>query len=92
MILSWATWWIPLLFLFGVWKHGINHLPFKYEPSIWSMVFPLGMYAVASARIGQVAEFPPMIWIAQIMIILALFAWCLSMSGMLRKLNTLFLK
>lgn len=92
MIWSWATWWIPLLFLFGVWKHGINRLPFIYEPSIWSMVFPLGMYSVASTRIGQVAEFPPMIWIAQIMIILALVAWSFSFKGMVSKLATLFSK
>tara|TARA_R110001592_G_scaffold65716_1_gene201711 strand:+ start:22606 stop:23616 length:1011 start_codon:yes stop_codon:yes gene_type:complete len=86
MIWSWATWWIPLLALFGVWKHGINHLPFQYEASVWSMVFPLGMYTVASARIGQVAEFPPMIWIAQIMIVFALIAWSLSIKGMASKI------
>ena len=83
MIWSWATWWIPLLFLFGVWKHGINRVPYSYEPSAWSMVFPLGMYAVASVRIGQVAEFPPMVWIAQIMIVFALLAWVISIKGML---------
>lgn len=89
MIWSWATWWIPLLFLFGVWKHGINRVPFSYEPSVWSMVFPLGMYTVASARIGQLAEFPPMIWIAEIMIIFAVIAWVLSIMGMLSKFRSL---
>ena len=89
MIWSWATWWIPLLALFGIWKHGINHLPFRYEPSVWSMVFPLGMYTVASARIGQVAEFPPMIWIAQIMIVFALIAWALAIKGMFSGLISL---
>lgn len=89
MIWSWATWWIPLLFLFGVWKHLFNRLPFTYEPSVWSMVFPLGMYAVASARIGQVAEFPPMIWIAQIMICIALIAWSLSIVGVLKRVLSL---
>lgn len=86
MVWSWATWWIPLLFLFGVWKHVINRVPFSYEPSVWSMVFPLGMYTVASARIGQLAEFPPMVWIAQIMICFALIAWLLSMKGASAKL------
>ncbi|PJF38862.1 MAG: C4-dicarboxylate ABC transporter, partial [Phototrophicales bacterium] len=41
---SWATWWIPMLFLFGVWKHVVRKRRFQYEPVIWSMVFPLGMY------------------------------------------------
>ncbi len=86
MIWSWATWWIPLLFLFGVWKHIVRRLPFQYEPTVWSMVFPLGMYTLASARIGIVAEFPPMIWIAQIMIIFALLTWLYSISGMMLKL------
>jgi tellurite resistance protein TehA-like permease len=86
MIWSWATWWIPLLFLFGVWKHAINKIPFKYEPSLWSMVFPLGMYTVASVRLGQAAEFPPMIWIAQLMIWVAIGTWILVMAGMIRQI------
>ncbi len=90
MLWSWATWWIPLLFLFGVWKHVIRRLHFQYEPTVWSMVFPLGMYTVASERLGQLAEFPPMIWIAQVMICIALLAWGLSMSGLLRRIKAIF--
>jgi tellurite resistance protein TehA-like permease len=85
MIFSWATWLIPLLTLFGIWKHLIRKLPFEYEPIIWSMVFPLGMYTVASERIGQVAEFPPLVWISQFMLMVALVAWGLSLSGLLGK-------
>ena len=85
MIWSWATWWIPLLFLFGIWKHAIRKVPYEYEPALWSMVFPLGMYAVASERLGQAAEFPPMIWIAQLMIWIAIAAWVLVMAGMLKR-------
>jgi tellurite resistance protein TehA-like permease len=87
MLWSWATWWIPLLFLFGVWKHIANRIPLKYEPAIWSMVFPLGMYTVASLRMGQLAEFPPMVWIAQIMMALALFAWLCSFLGLLKHMR-----
>lgn len=87
MIWSWATWWIPLLFLFGVWKHLIRRISFNYEPAIWSMVFPLGMYAVASDRLGYLAEFPPMTWIAHGMVFLAVLAWCLSVLGLMMKLK-----
>lgn len=90
MILSWATWWIPLLFLFGAWKHLVRRLPFKYEPIIWSMVFPLGMYTVAIERMGHVAEVPPMIWISGIMIVLALIAWACSLIGLFLKILRLF--
>lgn len=87
MIFSWATWWIPMLFLFGVWKHVINKEPFIYEPILWSMVFPLGMYATASERLGRVAEFPPMIWIAQFVIWIAIIAWVLVMVGMIKQVR-----
>jgi tellurite resistance protein TehA-like permease len=86
MIWSWATWLIPLLTLFGVWKHLIRKMPFEYEPAIWSMVFPLGMYTVASGRLGHVAEFPPMIWISQIMILIALTVWVCSLTGLLSRI------
>lgn len=86
MIFSWATWLIPLLTLFGIWKHVIRKLPFEYEPIIWSMVFPLGMYTVASERIGQVAEVPPLVWISQFMLLVALLAWVLSLKGLLAKI------
>ena len=89
MIWSWATWWIPLLFLFGVWKHVIRKIPFEYEPGLWSMVFPLGMYTVASERLGHAAEFPPMIWIAQLMIWVAVVVWVMVMSGMFRRVINL---
>ena len=89
MIWSWATWWIPMLFLFGIWKHVTNKVPFTYEPALWSMVFPLGMYTVASERLGQAAEFPPMIWIAQLMIWIAIAAWVLVMGGMLKQIINL---
>lgn len=87
MIWSWATWWIPMLVLFGVWKHIVNRIPFHYEPILWSMVFPLGMYAVASERLGLAAEFPPLHVISVIMIWVAFTTWGLVMSGLLNKLR-----
>ena len=89
MIWSWATWWIPLVLLFGIWKHGVHKRPLEYEPIIWSLVFPLGMYTVASLRLGQVADFEPLVWIGQLMIWVALLAWCCSFIGLLRRLLSL---
>jgi tellurite resistance protein TehA-like permease len=57
---AWATWWIPLLLLFGVWKHGVCRVPVSYTPMFWSLVFPLGMYALASLRLSLAADFPPL--------------------------------
>ncbi len=89
MIWAWSTWWIPMLFLFGLWKHVINRQPLVYEPILWSFVFPLGMYAVASARLGLAAEFPPLQWISQVMIWVALTAWLAVLVGMVMRIRQL---
>ncbi|MDA8391628.1 MAG: tellurite resistance/C4-dicarboxylate transporter family protein [Actinomycetota bacterium] len=54
MLWAFGTWWIPMLVLFGVWRHLLRHFPLRYEPRLWSVVFPLGMYTVASAGLGAV--------------------------------------
>lgn len=86
MIWAWATWWIPLLTLFGLWKHGMNHRPLRYEPIMWSLVFPLGMYAVASARLGLAADFEPLDWISMLVLAAGSLAWVVVLVGLLRRL------
>jgi len=53
-VILWAfgTWLVPLLVGLGVWRHLIRRVPLRYEPGLWSMVFPLGMYCVASETLG----------------------------------------
>lgn len=72
---AWATWWIPLLLLFGIWKHGICRVPLTYTPMFWSLVFPLGMYALASLRLSLATDFPPLKSISHAMVWVALAAW-----------------
>lgn len=86
MLWAWATWWLPMLALFGIWKHVIRKIPLRYEPVLWSFVFPLGMYAVASAKLGLAAEFPPLQWISLIMIWVAFTAWLMVLVGMVRNI------
>jgi tellurite resistance protein TehA-like permease len=54
-LILWAfgTWLIPLLIGLGVWRHLIRRVPLRYDPGLWSMVFPLGMYCVASETLGS---------------------------------------
>jgi tellurite resistance protein TehA-like permease len=80
---GWATWWIPLLVLFGVWKHVIRGAPLRYTPMLWSLVFPLGMYALASLRLSLAAEFAPLRKVADGMVWVALTAWALTFSAMI---------
>jgi tellurite resistance protein TehA-like permease len=41
----------------------------------WSLVFPLGMYALASLRLSLAADFSPLRTISQAMVWVALAAW-----------------
>jgi tellurite resistance protein TehA-like permease len=78
----WATWWIPLLLLFGIWKHGVCHVRLTYTPMLWSLVFPLGMYALASLRLSLAADFPPLRAISYSMVWVALAAWVATAAGL----------
>lgn len=79
---AWATWWIPLLIMFGIWKHGAHRAPLFYTPMLWSLVFPLGMYALASLRLSLAAEIPALKTIAQAMVWVALTAWIATASAL----------
>jgi hypothetical protein len=37
-----------LLIIFGVWRHIYRKHTVRYEPTMWSMVFVLGMYSAAT--------------------------------------------
>jgi tellurite resistance protein TehA-like permease len=78
---AWATWWIPLLLAFGIWTHGVHRKPLHYTPLFWSLVFPLGMYALASLRLAQVADIAALAPFSRVMIWIALAAWFWSVAG-----------
>ena len=72
---AWATWWIPLLLLFGIWKHGVRRVPLTYTPMLWAMVFPLGMYSLASLRFSLAADFPLLRAASLAMLWISVAAW-----------------
>lgn len=79
---AWATWWIPLLLLLGIWKHGVHRVPLRYTTTLWSMVFPLGMYAVASHRLSLVGQVPALQSLSRAMVWIALAAWSATAFGL----------
>ena len=79
---AWGTWWIPLLVLFGIWKHGVCRVPLSYTPMLWSLVFPLGMYALASLRLSLASDFPPLRSVSLTMVWIALAAWAATATGL----------
>ena len=79
---AWASWWIPLLVLFGIWKHGVCRVPMSYTPLLWSLLFPLGMYALASLRLSLASDFAPLRVISHGMVWVALAAWGATAAGL----------
>lgn len=87
-VLAWAgaTWWIPLLVVIGAWRHLVDRVPLRYDPQYWSLVFPLGMYGVATYRMESGLELTFLGWLPETFLGIALCAWGATLVGMLRSL------
>jgi tellurite resistance protein TehA-like permease len=81
-----GSWLIPPLIAAGVWRHVIHRIPLRYEPPMWSIVFPLGMYGVAGHYLGQADQLPIVEAIGANESWIALGAWTLTFLAMLRNL------
>ena len=72
---SFGTWFIPMLVLFGLWRYFVRGYSWAYEPRLWSVVFPLGMYTVASVTLGRAADFGFMVSLASTWLWVGVAAW-----------------
>ena len=84
---AFGTWWIPLLVILGFWRHVRHHWPLTYEPTLWSVVFPLGMYSVASLSFGKAAGLAFMEPLSRFMLWLAIAAWVLVAAAFVVRLT-----
>jgi tellurite resistance protein TehA-like permease len=82
-----AAWWIPLLIIAGLWRHGVQRVPIRYDPQYWSLVFPLGMFTVATILFERATGLTMLHSIPRITIFLAWVAWVVTFTGMLRSLR-----
>ena len=78
-----ATWWIPLLFALGFWRHVYKRFPLKYDPQYWGMVFPFGMYTVCTFQLSNAIGFPPLLVIPRYFVYLALAGWLATSIGLI---------
>jgi tellurite resistance protein TehA-like permease len=76
-----ATWLMPALFAAGWWRHVTHRVPLTYTADLWSIVFPLGMYAVASMRLGAVDGFWFLRDVGRVWIWVALAAWAATCAA-----------
>lgn len=91
-VVVWAfgSWLIPPLVAAGWWRHVTHRVPLRYDATLWSVVFPLGMYGLAGHYLGTADDLPIVRMIGETEIWVALAAWTLTFVAMLAHLvNTL---
>lgn len=83
---SFATWLIPVLVAAGAWRHFVRRVPLRYQATLWSIVFPLGMYSVAGTYLGRVDDLPIVEAVGDGWLWVALAAWAVVGVAMVRHL------
>ncbi|NLE78180.1 MAG: tellurite resistance protein permease [Rhodococcus sp.] len=93
-VLFWAfaAWLIPVLVAAGWWRHVVKRIPLRYDPSLWSIVFPVGMFAVASIYLGDVEHLPLVRGIGTGTLIVAVFVWAAALALLLHHLWCTFVR
>lgn len=80
---AFASWLFPVLLAAGWWRHVLHRVPLSYEPGLWSVIFPLGMYAVAGIYLGRADQLPLVAAIGRAELWLAVAAFLATLAGML---------
>lgn len=86
MLWAFGSWLVPLLIVLGVWRHAVRRVPLGYEPGLWSMVFPIGMYGVASHELGAAMSLPWLVTLGRDEAWAALAVWAVVLAAMIASL------
>jgi tellurite resistance protein TehA-like permease len=77
-----ATWLIPALVAAEIWRHKRRGAPLTYSAALWSIAFPLGMYAVAALYLGDADRLPVIKAIGAGELWLAVATWTVLFAAM----------
>jgi len=80
---AWATLSIPFLLMLGFWKYAIRREPVTYTPLVWSAVFPVGMYSMATMRFSIASDFTILRGVANVVVWIAIAAWVAALGALL---------
>lgn len=83
-----ASWWLPILLVLGFWRHVLARLPIRYQPGYWGMVFPLGMYCVATFFVATAFGLEWLFPVSALMLPVALLAWGATAFGLAQAIIT----
>ena len=78
-----ATWWIPFLLTLMVWRYLWKRDKLTYEPALWGMVFPLGMYTTSTLQLSRAMGLEFLRVVPAVFIYVALATWLATMVGLL---------
>jgi tellurite resistance protein TehA-like permease len=87
-----ASWWIPFLFALMGWRYIWKRDRFRYEPAVWGMIFPLGMYTTSTLQFDRAMGYNFLDPVPQVLVYVALSAWVLAIIGLVRRLSASFLR
>ncbi len=81
-----ASWWIPFLFALMAWRYFWKRDRFTYEPAVWGMVFPLGMYTTSTFQFDRAMGYGFLDPVPEVLVFVALAAWILAFLGLIRRI------
>jgi tellurite resistance protein TehA-like permease len=83
-VILWAfgSWLVPMLVVFSAWRFRTAGR-IGYAPPLWSVVFPLGMYAAASLELSRAAGLPLVHDIGRVAAWVAVTVWAAVFAAML---------
>ncbi|QIK84055.1 tellurite resistance/C4-dicarboxylate transporter family protein [Sanguibacter sp. HDW7] len=81
---TFCLWLVPVLVGAGFWRHVVHRVPLVYVPTLWSIVFPVGMFAVASLNVGRVDRLPLVESLGKVALGIACVVWAVVLVAMLR--------
>ena len=65
----------------------VERVPLTYDPQYWSLVFPLGMYTVATLMFANATGMPFLLIIPRLAVYIAMLGWLITFGAMLLKIG-----